>query len=478
MYDLIIIGGGPAGYTAAIRAAQLGFKTACIEKRKTLGGTCLNVGCIPSKALLESSEHYHQAKTKFAKHGIVMSDLKLDLEAMLKRKDTVVRQLTNGIAGLFKKHKIEYVLGHGKMVGREGNDVVVEVAGESGTTSDGTSAKKQIRAPRILLATGSEPAELPFLKFDGKRVISSTEALELNHVPGHLIVVGGGVIGLEMGSVWSRLGAKVTVVEYQDRIVPGTDRQAGSELFKALQKQGFEFKLSHKVTGTKAGANDRIVVEAEDMTNGNAKVSFEGDVVLVSTGRRPYTANLGLESVGLSTDKGGRIGINEHFETGAPGVYAVGDIVDGPMLAHKAEEEGVAAVELMAGQPGHVNYEAIPNVVYTWPELATVGYTEEEVKASGTEYNVGVFPFMANGRAKTMDEIEGFVKIIADKKTDKVLGAHIVGPRASDLLPEITSVIEFGGSSEDIARTCHAHPTLSETVKEAALAVEKRQRNL
>jgi dihydrolipoamide dehydrogenase len=473
-YDLIIIGGGPAGYTAAIRAAQLGFKTACIEKRKTLGGTCLNVGCIPSKALLESSEHYHQAKTKFAKHGIMMSDIKLDLEAMLKRKDTVVRQLTNGIAGLFKKHGIAYVLGHGKMVGREGHDVIVEV-------SDGT----KIRAPRILLATGSEPAELPFLKFDGKKIVSSTEALELNRVPGHLIVVGGGVIGLEMGSVWSRLGSKVTVIEYQDRILPGTDRQAGNELFKALTKQGFDFKLSHKCLGARPlaapggpGPNDRIVVEAEDMLNGNTKVSFEGDVVLVSTGRRPYTANLGLESVGLATDKGGRITINEHFETGQPGIWAVGDIVDGPMLAHKAEEEGVAAVELMAGQPGHVNYEAIPNVVYTWPELATVGYTEEEVKNSGVEYNVGLFPFLANGRAKTMDEIDGFVKIVADKRTDKILGAHIVGPRASDLLAEITSVIEFGGSSEDIARTCHAHPTLSETVKEAALAVEKRQRNM
>jgi len=469
-YDLIIIGGGPAGYTAAIRAAQLGFKTVCIEKRKALGGTCLNVGCIPSKALLESSEHFYQAKNKFAKHGIIMSDIKLDLEAMLKRKDTVVRQLTNGIAGLFKKHGIASVLGHGKIAGREGNDVVVEVTGDTGVT--------KIRAPRILLATGSEPAELPFLKFDGKKVISSTEALELNQVPAHLIVIGGGVIGLEMGSVWSRLGSKVTVIEFQDRIIPGMDRQAGAELFKALQKQGFDFKLSHKCLGAKAGPNDRLIVECEDMLNGNAKVSFEGDVVLVSTGRKPYTANLGLETVGLETDKGGRIVINEHFETGQAGIWAVGDIVDGPMLAHKAEEEGVAAVEIMAGQPGHVNYEALPNVVYTWPELATVGYTEEEVKASGIEYNVGVFPFLANGRAKTMDETEGFVKIIADKKTDKVLGAHIVGPRASDLLPEITSVMEFGGSSEDIARTCHAHPTLSETVKEAALAVDKRQRNM
>jgi dihydrolipoamide dehydrogenase len=469
-YDLIIIGGGPAGYTAAIRAAQLGFKTACIEKRKALGGTCLNVGCIPSKALLESSEHYHQAKTKFAKHGIVLSDIKLDLEAMLKRKDTVVRQLTNGIAGLFKKHGIAYVLGHGRLAGAQGADKIVEVLAENGSV-------ERIRAPRVLLATGSEPAELPFLKFDGKNVISSTEALELNKVPEHLIVIGGGVIGLEMGSVWSRLGSKVTVIEFQDRILPGTDRQAGNELQKALVKQGFEFKLSHKCLGARPSGN-RMVVDVEDMANGGAKVSFEGDIVLVSTGRRPYTANLGLETVGLATDKGGRIPINDHFETGVPGIWAVGDIVDGPMLAHKAEEEGVAAVELMAGIPGHVNYEAIPNVVYTWPELATVGYTEEEVKNAGVEYNVGVFPFIANGRAKTMDETDGFVKIIAEKASDKVLGAHIVGPRASDLLPEITSVIEFGGSSEDIARTCHAHPTLSETVKEAALAVDKRQRNM
>ncbi len=469
-YDLIIIGGGPAGYTAAIRAAQLGLKTACVEKRKTLGGTCLNVGCIPSKAMLESSEHFHQAKTKFAKHGILVGDLRLDLEAMLKRKDGVVRQLTNGIVGLFKKHGIAYVLGHGKVVRVEGANKVVEVSGEGGTPT-------LISAPRILLATGSEPSELPFLKFDGKKIISSTEALELTKVPEHLIVVGGGVIGLEMGSVWSRLGAKVTVIEFQDRIVPGTDRQAGNELTKALVKQGFDFKLSHKCLGARPNG-DRMVVEAEDMMNGNAKVSFEGDIVLVSTGRRPFTANLGLDKLGITTDKGGRIPINENFETTAPGVWAVGDIVDGPMLAHKAEEEGVAAVELMAGLPGHVNYEAIPNVVYTWPELATVGYTEEEVKASGTEYNVGVFPFMANGRAKTMDEVEGFVKIIAHKVTDKILGAHIVGPRASDLLTEIVSVIEFGGSSEDIARTCHAHPTLSETVKEAALSVDRRSRSI
>ncbi|MBC7385104.1 MAG: dihydrolipoyl dehydrogenase [Cryobacterium sp.] len=468
-YDLIIIGGGPAGYTSAIRATQLGFKTACVEKRKTLGGTCLNVGCIPSKALLESSEHFYQAKTKFAKHGIVMSDIQLDLDAMQKRKEGIVRQLTNGIAGLFKKHGVDSVSGHGKIVGKEGPNYVVEVTGEAGVS--------RISAPRILLATGSETAELPFLKFDGKTVVSSTEALELTKVPEKLIVIGGGVIGLEMGSVWSRLGSKITVIEFQDRILPGTDIQAGKELAKALVKQGFDFKLSHKCLGAKP-QGEKMIVEAEDMANGGTKVSFEGDIVLVSTGRRPYTANVGLETVGITLDKQGRVPINEHFETSASGIYAVGDIVDGPMLAHKAEEEGVAAVELMAGQPGHVNYEAIPNVVYTWPELATVGYTEEEVKASGVAYSVGVFPFIANARAKTMDEVEGFVKIIADQKTDKILGAHIVGPRASDLIPEIVSVIEFGGSSEDIARTCHAHPTLSESVKEAALMVDKRSRNI
>lgn len=467
-YDLIIIGGGPAGYVAAIRAAQLGLKTACIEKRKALGGTCLNVGCIPSKALLESSEHYYQAKTKLSKHGVVIGDLKLDLETMLKRKDTVVRQLTGGIAGLFKKHKIDYLLGHGTLVSNDGGMKKVEVKGEDGT--------KTVQAQKILLATGSEPTELPFLKFDGKRILSSTEALEIPQVPKHLVVIGGGVIGLELGSVWSRLGAKVTVIEFQDRILPGMDKQSGDELRKALIKQGLEFKFSHKCLGAKQNG-EIIVVEAEDMTTGT-KVGFECDYVLVSTGRRPYTQNLGLEKVGLGVDKGGRVSINEHFETSVPGIYAVGDIVDGPMLAHKAEEEGIAAVEIMAGLPGHVNYEAIPNVVYTWPEFASVGYSEEEIKASGTAYNVGVFPFMANGRAKTMDETEGFVKIIADARTDKVLGAHIVGPRASDLLPEIVSVIEFGGSSEDIARTCHAHPTLSETVKEAALAVEKRQLHL
>lgn len=470
-FDLIIIGGGPAGYVGAIRAAQLGLKTACIEKRdgKALGGTCLNVGCIPSKALLESSEHYHQAKTKFSKHGIVIGDLGIDLGAMMKRKETIVRQLTNGIAGLFKKHGVTPFYGHGTLQGSNGEWKRVGVSGgESGTVT--------LEAKKVLLATGSEASELPFMKFDGKRILSSTEALSLSEIPKHLVVVGGGVIGLEMGSVWARLGSRVTVIEFQDRILPGMDKQTGDELKKALLKQGFEFKFKHKCLGAKETAGG-LVVEAEDMNEGK-KIALECDYVLVSTGRKPYTAKLGLDTVGITPDSMGRIPIDEHFQTSVPGIYAVGDIVDGPMLAHKAEEEGVAAVEIIAGQPGHVNYEAIPNVVYTWPEVASVGYTEEEVKNAGVEYNVGVFPFMANARAKTMEETEGFVKIIADKKTDKVLGAHIVGPRASDILSEIVSVIEFGGSSEDIARTCHAHPTLSEVVKEAALAVEKRQRNL
>ncbi len=467
-FDLVVIGGGPAGYIASIRAAQLGMKTACIEKRGTLGGTCLNVGCIPSKALLESSEHYHQAKTKFSKHGIMLGEVNLDLGAMMKRKDSIVRQMTNGIEGLFRKNKVTYIKGHGKITASAGDWKTIDVA-----LADGKSAT--YKAKKILLATGSEPAALPFLPFDGKRVLSSTEALMIPQVPKHLVVIGGGVIGLELGSVWARLGSKVTVIEFQDRILPGVDRQAGDELKKALAKQGLEFKLSHKCLGATAHG-DTMIVEAENMAD-DSKVRFECDYVLVSTGRRPYTQNLGLENVGLKTDKMGRIEINAHFETTASGIYAVGDIVDGPMLAHKAEEEGVAAVEIMAGVPGHVNYEAIPNVVYTWPELASVGYTEEEVKASNTPYKTGVFPFIANGRAKTMDEVEGFVKIIAHATTDKVLGAHIVGPRASDMIPEVVSVMEFGGSSEDIARTCHAHPTLSEAVKEAALGVDKRMLN-
>ncbi len=463
-FDLIVIGGGPAGYVAAIRAAQLGMKTACVERRKTLGGTCLNVGCIPSKALLDSSEHFHHAKTKLSKHGVMVGDVKLDLPAMMKRKDSVVRQNTTGIAGLFKKHKIEHVLGHGKLLAAKGGEHQVEVTGET---------KRVISSKRVLLATGSEPSSLPFLPFDGKRILSSTEALELAEVPRHLVVVGGGVIGLEMGSVWLRLGARVTVIEFMDRIASVVDKQAGQELYKALLKQGMEFKLSTKCLGADKAGNG-LVVKTEEIATGT-KAQLECDYVLVATGRRPYSENLGLAEVGIPTDKAGRVEVGAGYETKVPGVFAVGDLIAGPMLAHKAEEEGIAAVELMAGSHGHVNYEAIPNIIYTWPELASVGATEEELKARGVEFKSGSFPFMANGRARAMDEIEGFVKILSDAKTDRLLGAHIVGPRASDLIAELVAVTEFGGSAEDVARTCHGHPTLSEAVKEAALAVDKRQ---
>jgi dihydrolipoamide dehydrogenase len=474
-FDLVVIGGGPGGYVAAIRAAQLGMRTACIEKRKgaaagaaAYGGTCLNVGCIPSKALLESSEHYLHAKTKLAKHGVIVGDVKLDLAALMKRREAVVRQNVNGIAGLLKKNKIEAVLGTGRIVSAQGDVKTIEVDGEGG--------KRTLTAKKVIIATGSEPTPLPFMPFDGKRVLSSTEALELNEVPKHLIVVGGGVIGLELGSVWLRLGARVTVIEYMDKILPPIDRQMGNELYKILMKQGMEFRLATKCLGAQVSAQG-VVVQAEELATGT-KSQLECDYVLVSTGRRPYTEGLGLKEIGVAMDKAGRVEINTHFETNVAGIYAIGDVVSGPMLAHKAEEEGVACAEIMAGQHGHVNYDAIPNVVYTWPELATVGFTEEELKAKNVAYKVGTFPFLANGRARTMEETEGLVKVIADATTDRVLGVHILGPRASDLIPEAVATMEFGGSAEDIARTCHAHPTLSETVKEAALAVDKRQIHL
>jgi len=468
-FDLIVIGGGPAGYTGAIRASQLGMKVACVEKDKTLGGTCLNVGCIPSKALLESSEAYHNAKTKFSKHGISVGDLKVDLSQMLKRKDSIVRQLTGGVAMLFKKNKIEWVNGKGKLLAPQGDQKIVEVQTDAGI--------RTLSASKILLSTGSEVTPLPFLPFDGKRVVDSTGALSLPEVPKHLVVIGGGYIGLEMGSVWLRLGARVTVVEFLDRIVPMVDKQVGSELQKSLTKQGMEFRLQTKCLGAKSDGARGMLVEVEDM-QANAKSQIECDVILVSTGRRPYTAGLGLETVGITTDKIGRVPTNSHFETSAPGIYAVGDMVAGPMLAHKAEEEAVAAVEIMAGQAGHVNYDTIPSIIYTWPEMASVGFTEEQLKEKGTLYKVGTFPFMANGRAKAMEETEGLVKIIADATTDRVLGVHILGARASDMIAEGVAVMEFGGSAEDIARTCHGHPTLSEIMKEAALAVDKRQINL
>ncbi len=466
-FDLIIIGGGPAGYVGAIRAAQLGMKVVCVEKRASLGGTCLNVGCIPSKALLDSSEHFSMAQYKFKKHGIEMNDLKINVPQMIARKNEVVKQLTQGIAGLFKKNKVEWAQGYGRFVGTEGDQKIVEVDGPT---------KRILKAGKVMIATGSEVIELPTLKLDGKKIISSTEALEIQETPGHLVVVGGGVIGLEMGSVWKRLGAKVTVIEFADKILSVMDQQIANEARKSLIKQGLEFKLNTQALGAKQVGN-QMQIEVMDRAT-QVKETIECDLILVATGRRPFTDGLQLEKVGLAANEKGRIDINDHFETKVAGIYAVGDCVQGPMLAHKAEEEGMAAAEIMAGQAGHVNYHTIPWIVYTWPEVAGVGYTEEELKTKGIEYKVGTFPFLANGRAKAMDESEGLVKILADKTTDKLLGMHIFGPRASDLIAEGATVMEYGGSAEDVARTCHAHPTLSEAVKEAALAVDNRRIHL
>lgn len=466
-FDLIIIGGGPAGYVGAIRAAQLGMKVVCVEKRSSLGGTCLNVGCIPSKALLDSSEHFSMAQYKFKKHGIDLEGLKINVPQMISRKDEVVKQLTQGIAGLFKKNKIEWAQGYGRFAGIEGDHKLVEVDG---------ATKRLLKAPKVMIATGSEVIELPNLKFDGKKIISSTEALNVQEVPNHLVVVGGGVIGLEMGSVWKRLGAKVTVIEFADKILSVMDQQIAGEAKKSLTKQGLEFRLNTQAMSAKA-AGSRMQIEVMDRGTGS-KETIECDLILVATGRRPFTDGLQLDKVGLSANEKGRIDINDHFETKVKGVYAVGDCVQGPMLAHKAEEEGIAAVEIMAGQAGHVNYHTIPWIVYTWPEIAGVGYSEEDLKAKGIEYKAGTFPFLANGRAKAMDESEGMVKILADKTTDKLLGMHIFGPRASDLIAEGVTVLEYGGSAEDVARTCHAHPTLAEAVKEAALAVDGRRIHL
>ncbi len=461
-FDLIVIGGGPAGYVAAIRAAQLGMKVCCIEKRKALGGTCLNIGCIPSKALLDSSEHYAHAKHKLSRHGVTVSDVKLNLDVMMQRKEAVVRSLTQGVAGLFKKNKIEWALGHGKILATKPDGFEVEVS------SDGVA--RTLSCAKVLLATGSDVIQIPVALFDGKRIVSSTEALSFTEVPKHLLVVGGGVIGLEMGSVWLRLGAKVTVVEALDRILPSMDKQLSLESQKIFAKQGFDFKLSTKLISAK-NAGSHVDVELESAAG---KENLKPDYVLVAVGRRPFTDGLGLESIGVKLDKAKRVEIDEHFQTNVPGVYAIGDIVRGPMLAHKAEDEGIAAAEIMAGQHGHVNYQAIPGVVYTWPEVASVGFTEEECQAKEIKYNVGKFPFIANGRAKAMDEVDGFVKILSDAKTDRVLGVHIVGPRASDMIAEAAIVIEFGGAAEDIARSSHAHPTLAEVMKEAALSVGQR----
>jgi dihydrolipoamide dehydrogenase len=456
-YDLVVIGGGPGGYTAAIRAAQLKMKVACIEKRpnKAFGGTCLNVGCIPSKALLDSSEMYEATLHKLARHGIRVGSVALDLATMLARKDKVVAELTGGVGFLFKKYGVTPLFGSGKLLG--GNKVEV-------TATDGT--KTVLETKNILLATGSVSVELPFLKYDGKFVVSSTEALNFETVPKHLIVVGGGYIGLELGSVWKRLGAKVTVVEFLPRILTISDGEVSSEVQKILTKQGIEFYLDTKVTGATI-KNEQVTVTAQ--AKDGKELTFTGDRVLVAVGRRPNIAGLGLDEAGVKYDpKSGRVTVDEHYKTNLAGVYAIGDLITGPMLAHKASEEGVVLAEQLAGMKPHVNYDAIPSVIYIWPEVSSVGSTEEQLKEKGILYKVGKFKFAATGRAKAMDETDGWVKVLTDAKTDRVLGVHILGPRASDLIAECVTIMEYKGSAEDIARCAHSHPTLSEAVGEAA----------
>ncbi|MDH5721934.1 MAG: dihydrolipoyl dehydrogenase [Alphaproteobacteria bacterium] len=454
-FDVIVIGAGPGGYVAAIRCAQLGMKTACIEKRKTLGGTCLNIGCIPSKALLHASEKFEDAQSHMGDMGIKVSP-KLDLKGMMKHKTGVVDANTKGIEFLFKKNKITSIEGTGEIV-------------EAGKVKVG---KKTYEADNIIIATGSDVISLPGIKIDEKKIVSSTGALELPEVPKTMVVIGGGVIGLELGTVWRRLGAKVTVIEFLDNILPGMDGEVRKEALKVFKKQGLEFKLSSKVTAAKTSAKG-VELTVEPASGGKAE-KISADVVLMAIGRKPYIEGLGLEKLGVEMTERGQIKTDEFFETSVEGIFAIGDVIQGPMLAHKAEDEGVILAELLAGESGHIDYNMIPGVVYTWPEVANVGKTEEELKEEGIAYNAGKFPFMANGRARAMGMTEGFVKILADKETDRILGAHILGPNAGDLIQEIVSVMEFEGTAEDIARTCHAHPTLTEVVKEAALAVHKR----
>jgi dihydrolipoamide dehydrogenase len=462
-FDLVVIGSGPGGYVGAIRAAQLGLKTAVVEKDPTYGGTCLNVGCIPSKALLDSSEHYAATLHEMAGHGVVVSGVTLDLPTMMKRKDKVVLDNTHGIAFLFKKNKITPYQGFGSI--KSPNEVVV-------TKSDGT--KEVLQTQNIMIATGSTVNELPFMKFDGKNIVSSTEALKLPSVPKKLVVVGGGAIGLEMGSVWLRLGAEVTVIEYANKICGPMDAGLSDRMLKILQKQGMKFILGAKTTGARIGKGTTVV--DFELTKDGSKQSVEADVVLVAVGRKPYSEGLGLETLKIQKDDRGFIQVNKHYQTTVPNIFAVGDVTPGPMLAHKAEEEGVAVAELIAGHAGHVNYETVPSVIYTWPEFAAVGYTEEQLKQNQVEYNVGTFPFSANGRARAAGQTDGMVKVLAHKTTDKLLGVHIVGPRASDLIMEAVVCMEFSGSSEDLARSFHAHPTFTEAVREAALGCEGRTR--
>jgi dihydrolipoamide dehydrogenase len=457
--DLLIIGGGPGGYTAAIRAAQLGLSVGVVESERILGGTCLRVGCIPSKAMLESSERYYETQHALAEHGVRIGNVELDLATMLRRKEQIVSTNGRGIDSLFKKHKITRYTGHGRIVGS--GKVIVESADQ---------IKTELTAKYILIATGSKPATLPGIELDGDRIGTSTEALAYPEVPKHLVVVGAGYIGLELGSVWRRLGSQVTVLEFLDRIFPGTDSEIAREAHGLLQKQGIEFRLSSRVTSARV-KNGKCTVECE------GTAPLECDRVLVAVGRVPYTEGLGLESVGISLDPKGRIPINDHFETSAAGIYAIGDCIQGPMLAHKAEEEGVACVERIVTGYGHVNYDVIPAVIFTQPEIASVGKTEDQLQAEKMDYRKGVFPFRANGRARTLGQIDGKVKILADAATDRILGVHILGTRAGDLIAEATAAITFGASAEDLARTCHAHPTLPEAIKEAALSVDGRAIN-
>jgi dihydrolipoamide dehydrogenase len=456
-YDVVVIGAGPGGYVAAIRAAQLGMRAACIDSRETLGGTCLNIGCIPSKALLQSSEKFAEVRRGLAAHGVKVGEVGLDLAAMMDRKDKVVTTLTRGIEFLFRKNKIDWLKGRARIAapGR----IALDTGGE-------------IETGAIVIATGSESIPLPGLAIDERRIVSSTGALALDRVPERLAVIGGGYIGLELGSVWARLGSKVTIIEYLDRILPNMDRELGPTLQRVLARSGMVFKLATKLAGGTVG-NAGVGLELEPAAGGERE-SLPADVVLVAIGRRPFTDGLGLDEVGVERDGGGRIEVNDEFGTNISGIYAIGDVIRGPMLAHKAEEEGVAVVERLAGQKTEVRYDAIPGVVYTWPEAAAVGRTEEELKEAGIDYRIGKFPFTANARARTNADTDGFVKVLADAATDRVLGVHIVGPDAGTMIAEAALAIEFGASAEDIARTCHAHPTLPEALKEAALAVAER----
>lgn len=454
--DVVIIGGGPGGYVAAIKAAQLGLKTTCVEMRGTLGGTCLNVGCIPSKALLHNSHYYHVAQHEFADRGIEVGEVKLNLDKLMKVKEKSVKGLTQGIEGLFKKNKVNYAKGRGEF--QTPNEILV-------TAADGS--KQVIRTKNVIIATGSEPSKFPGFDVDQESIVDSTGALSLKKVPEKMVVIGGGVIGLELGSVWQRLGSDVTVVEYMPSIGAGMDGQIAKQFHRILQKQGMKFKLSTKVLSQQKVGDKRILTV--EPSQGGEKEQIEANVVLLSIGRRPFTDGLGLEKIGVQTEKG-RVKVDDHFRTSQKNVFAIGDVIHGPMLAHKAEEDGIACVENLAGLHGHVNYNTVPSVVYTHPEVAWVGKNEEQLKAEGVTYNVGTFPFQANSRARTNDDAEGLVKVITDAKTDRMLGAHILGPNAGELIAEAVLALEYGASSEDVARTCHAHPTLSEAFKEACLA--------